>query len=454
MDGTTPHAIARPDDAGLIPFDDRRDTASGGAVAMATGVGNVGRMPFDDEPDDAFGFQPPLPPDDRLWRHPSELGPAGAAAPIHVVTRPQTNARLWLVALSSVLVGVVGTVGVLAATGVFDTRTNRSAVEQVQLAMPKNPGDSDLAIADKVMPAVARVEATGPAGPTAGSAVVFRTDGHLLTSADAVDGADSITVLFNDGRQVPAQLVGTDPSSDVAVVKVGIDDLPTAVLGHADSLQLGEPTIAIATSTAKPEAPSIAVGLVSALGRRVDSNAGALHDMIQTNVRLDADATGATLLDKSGAVVGLVTTRGARAADTKQTKANTVTTTAATSAATVYATPIDYAKSVADDLIATGHAVHVWMGVEGADLSDGDTTRLGRAGARLTAVAADGPAAAAGLRDGDIVVAVDAQPIGSMSAMVVALRRHRPGDSVAISYVRGDEQQVTLVSLAEKPAHP
>jgi len=435
--------------------EDTADTVSGGAVAAAMAVGNVRRMPFDDEPDDPFGFQQPLPPDDRLWRHPSEMGPAGAAAPIHVVTRPQAGARLWLVALSSVLVGVVGTVVVLAATGVFDTKTNHSAVEQVQLAMPKTPGDSDLAIADKAMPAVARVEASGPAGPTAGSAVVFRTDGHLLTSADAVDGADTITVVFNDGRHAPAELVGTDPSSDIAVVKVGLDDLPTAVLGHADSLQLGEPTIAIATSTARPEAPSVSVGLVNALGRRVDSAAGALHDMIQTNVRLDANATGATLLDESGAVVGLVSTRGARAAtDTKQTKANTVTTAATTTAATFYATPIDFAKSVADDLIATGHAVHVWMGVEGADLSDSDATRLGRDGARLTDVADDGPAAAAGLRGGDIVVAVDAQPIGSMSAMVVALRRHRPGDSVAISYVRGDEQQVTLVSLAEKPAHP
>ena len=411
-------------------------------------------MPLEDEPEDAPGFGPPLPQDDRLWRHPSELG---SGTPITVITAPPNRRRTVGIGVASGLVGAAAMLVVVFAVGGFETKRPVRPVETIQLSAPKDPAPTELAIADGVFPAVARIDATKPSGTVSSTAVVIRDDGHLLTTADAVEGADGLNVQLYDGTVLPAVVVGVDRATDVAVVKVEREQLATAVLGVNATLQLGEPTIAIECTPGKVGSPDVSVGLISALDRRVDVDTGSsMHDMIQTNVRVSTAGSGAVLVDSSGAVIGLVTRRGL-SADDGDPGATETTNPVNTKAAVLvprYATPIAFAKGEADELITLGHVVHSWLGVETRDLTDSETDRLGRTGARVDSVAPGSPAASAGLQAGDIVLGIDNHPIGSSSDLVVALRQYKPNQPVGLTYERDGGDQVAIAILAEKLATP
>jgi S1-C subfamily serine protease len=414
---------------------------------------------MDDDRDDAHerdapdgGFGAPLPPDDRLWRHPSELGPAGAAAPVTIVTAPRGSLALVAVAAVAGLAGIGGTLAVLTVTGALDASPIPTAVETVQIEAPKNPNASDLSLADQVIPAVVTVEGAGPTTVTSGAGVVFRTDGYVLTTSDAVDGAFVVDVTLHDGRAATASVVGVDRESDLAVLKVepgavGAEELPAATIGRPAALELGERTIAVwPRPGTEPEASTVSVGLVSGLDQRVDDDGGGLHDMIETSVRLEPEVTGAPLIDNSGAVIGIVTRRGLDPDQAERAMKDGDTLVSR------FATPVDWAKWVADQLIVSGRVAHVWLGVEGKDIGDDGIERLGRGAAAVVQVNAGSPAAEAGLAPGDLVIGVDDAPVTSMSELIVALRRHQPGETVSLRYLRDGEDQVTLATLQERNA--
>lgn len=407
-------------------------------------------MPHDDEPEDLPGFGPPPLPDDRLWRHPSELG---SAQSVTILTpRPDRRRTAGIGVLSGVL-GAAAMLIAVVALGGFDHQRG-VAVSQIQVSAPKDPAPSELAIADRALPAVARVDVVRSTGGSSGTAIIFRNDGHLLTTAEVVEGADLVSVQLSDGRTMKAAVVGVDRSSDLAVLKIDGSSFQTAVLGVDDHLQLGEPTIAIESLAGKAGAPNVSVGLISALRRRVDTNSGtSLHDMIQTNVRISESGAGAVLIDSSGAVIGLLTHRGMPT--TSIVSAVTDSTTRSATLVPRYATPIDYARQIADELILTGRVAHPWLGVKSSDLSDDQADRLGRSGARVDDVAIGSPAADADLHVGDVIVGVDGdRAIASSSDLVVALRRHHPGDPVGINYLRGGEEQVAIATLVENGSLP
>ena len=341
----------------------------------------------------------------------------------------------------------------LVLTGGLDHR-QKVTVEKVQLSAPKDPAPTELALADRVLPAIARVDATTATGTNSGTAIIFRDDGHLMTTADVIDGASLVSVQLSDGTVLPARVVGMDRSTDLAVLKVEGPNFPTAAMGTESNLELGEPTIAIECILGRQGSPNISVGLISALDRRVDLTDGtSLHDMIQTNVRVSTSSSGAVLIDSSGAAIGLVTRRGMATA--KAIDDSTTVTTRSTTLVPRYATPIEFAKQEADELIATGRVAHPWLGVQSSDLPDAEAARLGRSGARVDAVAPGSPAEGAGLAVGDILIGIDNQTaVESSSDLVVALRRHRPGESVGISYIRGTDQDVALATLAENSSVP
>ena len=409
-------------------------------------------MPDHDDADDAPTSGPPPSPDDRLWRHPSELG---SSRPITIVAAPRHPRRVAAVGIAGGLLGAAAMLAAVFAVGGFDQKRPVTAVEQIQLSEPKDPAPSELAIADKALPAVAQINTTTASGTATGTAVVFRDDGHLLTTADVVDGAETLTVELSDGTVLPGRVVGVDRVSDVAVVKVDHGKMPVAALAMEADLQLGEPTIAVECRPGKPGAPNLSVGLVSALGRRVDAADGtSLHDMIQTNVRLSSTGAGTVLLDSRGAVIGLVTRRGLPDPTATGTKVTASTTGRSETLVPRYATPVEYAKEVADELILTGRAAHPWLGVETSDLSDKEMDALGHGGARIERVTPGSPADSAGLDAGDIVVGVDDAPVESSSDLVVTLRRHKPSESVGVTYLRAGEAGVALATLADKPSIP
>ncbi|MBA2283487.1 MAG: S1C family serine protease [Actinomycetota bacterium] len=397
-----------------------------------------------DDADDDLPPSAPLPPDDRLWRHPSEVAwsapPPRAAAAAASTSTP----RLWAIALTSGLSGAVLALGVV--TLVSGLGGVREVVERVPLTVEDasiqqaGATSGPMAVAARMSPSIVRLEVASDTGLTTGSGIVMRSDGTILTNAHVLDGARTITVILSDGMGYEADLVGSDVLSDVAVVRVvdgdGAPWVP-AVLGTAEGLVVGEEAVAIGSPLGLAGPPSVTVGVISALGRRVTSPDGVvLHDMIQTDAPIARGSSGGALCDGNGVVIGLTTARAA-----------------AEGGDLGFATPIDMVKSVAAEILGTGAVHNVWLGIEGADLPATDMSLPGVAGAggaQVHLVTEGGPAAEGGLLDGDVVVAVDGRRIASMSALVVALRRYEPGDVVVLEVNRAGQLLQLSVILAER----
>lgn len=422
-------------------------------------------MPADDDADDgADGGTPPLPQDDRLWRHPSEMGaaPDGSRERIVLIeAKGPSPLRTIGIALAAGLVGALAAIGGVYAVGGFQrSETERKVVQQIDTALPREPGQDELAIAEKVLPVVVRVEASGPTGNRTGTAVVFRTDGTLITTADVTDGADSIQVVLDDGGKLTATALGRDLDADIAVLKVDKTFDAAAVGRSPASLQFGSPTVVIDAAASTNRAPLIAVGFVSSTSRQLDRDSGSpLYGLVQTNTPAkDGNrSSGAVLVEPSGAVVGLVTGRG-RATPTRATPTSTGRTVGSTSApgteglAPQFAIPADYAWRVAADLADKGRAAHPLLGVrEGTEVTGDEAIRLDISGGlRVIDLVDDSPAVRAGLRNGDVLLALDGVPIASYNDLVVAVRNHAPGEYVSIKYQRDGEIAVATAALTEK----
>ena len=430
----------------------RTDRRTGGANPRKDCIGIVAPV-LDDDQDEGSGLRPLPSPDDRLWRHPSELGASGGVAPAArtAPARPtRRSGRGRSVGLGVVwgIFGAAATLAVLTSIGALDRRPASVAVEEVRVPITTTSAKVT-SLTAKVLPSLVRVDATTASGTVTGTGIVFRTDGYILTTAENVHGAKRISVQLSNGTTVGAKLLGTDATSDVAVIRIPRAKMQVAVLADEDDVILGEPAIAIACVADRPHTPDVSVGVVSAMGKRVSARDGrSLPDMIQTNVPSVGNATGAALLDTSGAVIGLVA-----ATKPHLTQAGDTTTTAlidGTMATFQYATPISYARQVADELIATGHVAHAWLGVETSDLSGAQQAEIGQPGAHVDRVVPDSPAQRAGLMTNDVVVRIGDTRITSSAALVVELRGDRPGESVSITYVRDGSERVTTAKLVDR----
>jgi putative serine protease PepD len=412
------------------------------AVLAPTAVTILALVAADDDEGDELGFGQPLPPDDRLWRHPSELGAEVTGQRSGVVAdtrRASHESRLWGLALVSGLAGAVLATGVVAALGGLGARVvehqiiERIAV-QPKLSAPAGSASADIAaLTADVSPAMVRIDVDDNGTMTTGSGVIFRDDGYLLTSGTLIAGASAVAAELYDGRRLQARVIGIDATTDVAVLKIDAHYLPTVLLGSAIDLRVGEPVMAMGCEAGGEVTPTVTTGVISALGRQVATDGQPLHDMIQTDAPIAPGVSGGPLVDAAGAVIGI--------------------TTAANESATQlgFAIPIDLARRVAEDLIASGKAHHVWLGISGNDLDLHAATAAGvDTGALVRVVSDASPASVAGMRADDIIVAVDGRKVTSMSGVVIALRTHRPGDEVAIDYVRAGKRGTMTVVLVER----
>lgn len=412
-------------------------------------------MPWDADDDDD-PTRPPPPPDDRLWRHPSELGSAAAGQRIVIAPRPSAG-RLWLVGVLACVLGSSATVAVMVALGAFDDEDPSTAVERVMADAGSDSDTATIDLAAPVLPAIVRIDARSPASARSGTGVIIRTDGYLLATSDCVDGATELQVTLSDGTSLPATLVGRDRDSDVAVLKVDRTDLPVAtLLDPPDNqtanqlLAFGDPTVIIDAAPSSGPTPSLTDGFVSDTSRRLDSDSGApLFGVIQvsTSPRTAAAGNGRVLIDANGAVLGIVSSRGEAAEGPAATDESGLSLQ--------FATPVDHAYTVFEQLVQTGHVATPMLGINGIDVSGDDAERLGAsAGVQIETIDGGSPAADAGLRPGDLVVGVDGQPVTDLNDVVVSLRRHRPGDTIVITYLRRGERDVTNAVLTEKPGLP
>lgn len=408
--------------------------------------GDTGEGHGEHEPtDDPVEFRPPLPPEDRIWRHPSEVAAAAALAgqsggPDERSDGPTSDRNTVALVAAAALIGATLSIGVVAALGGFETETR--VVERQVAIQPVTSlaGEDGIdAITERTAPSVAGVYVSDGDDRATGTAVVIRSDGYLLTTAALVGDATTVDVRIKDWPMLPADVVGVDGATDLAVLRVDADgDLEPAPLGTADGVRVGHPAIVVGHTHGGNWGASVDRTVVSALDRRLQRpNGDVLHGMILLDDPPAGDAHGGPLLDTSGAVVGIasgVPVAGAQPEDWYGV-----------------ATPIDVAVRAADQLIEFGRVRHVWLGIEGVDLDAQTASAMSLAGgAEVADVLADSPASAAGIAAGDIVIAVDAVTVASMSELIAALRGHDPGDEVVLRVRRGEEVLEMTAALAER----
>lgn len=395
----------------------------------------------DDADDDVDGNVPPLPADDRLWRHPSELsswGPGGASGPFSPTAGRVGRGPAWPIALVAGLVGAALCGGVIAVTGTLSTQGRQRVVKVAVTPVVSSPmvrGEPGVeALAEMVGPAVARLVVTIDGDTEQASGVVYRDDGLLLTSAHEVAGATAITVLLADGRRFDGELVGADLPTDVAVVSINSAHLTVAVLGTSADLEVGSPTVAVGSPSDAGADPSVTTGVVSAIERRLDVDGESLYGMIQTDAPIETGWSGGPLVDARGAVIGITTDLAGELT------------------AFGFATPIDLVRRMADELVASGKVAHGWLGIEGADLTTAQAETMGvPGGAMVRRVTSGSPAARSGLAPADVITEIGDHPVASSSGLVVAMRHHQPGDEVVVRYWRDGRARQTTVTIDERP---
>jgi putative serine protease PepD len=375
-----------------------------------------------DEPEDEPPGRQPLPPDDRIWRHPSELAAGVPAALPRAPARPARLPWWWLVIAFGA--GVGATLAGVIISGRLDD--DDPVVEQVA---PESEDLDPTAVAEQVMDATVHLHVTVDASTRDGSGFVFRDDGHILTSADLVAGATGIEATLHDGTTLDAAIVGTDPVTDLAVVRVDGAEMPTAVLGSAADLQVGERIISVGSAPTAAAPAVVTIGVVQQNGVRLDSQEGPLYDLIAASASSEL-AAGTALVDQRGAVVGLVSAREG-------------TTRPPEVAGDAHAVPIEAARAVAAELIADGVAHHAWLG---AEIPDDQRPPA------ISSVVEGSPAAVAGLRPTDVIVSVDGAATASGEDVVRAVAAHEPEEQVVIAYERDGAPAQVEVQLAERPA--
>ncbi|MDP9073101.1 MAG: S1C family serine protease [Actinomycetota bacterium] len=399
---------------------------------------------------------PWLPPDDRLWRHPSELA-TNPTGPGPTVAVHESDRRLWAVALLAGVVGALLASGVGVVAGSFHHSTTvvqpferivDPSTPQVTLAFnPSDPtstndsGNPIVGIAARLRPSIVELLVNGDGTGGTGSGVIFRSDGYVLTNSHVIDGASSIVAVLSDGHRVQCAMVGSDPVTDIAVVKLETDvTRSVATLGSSIRLKVGELAVAIGSPLGLAGGPTVTRGIISALGRQVSSGGGpALIDMIQTDASIAPGSSGGALVDANGMVVGI--TSAIAVGDQGPQGMG-------------FATPIEVARGVADQLLTTGKVTHVWLGVDGADVDSLTALQLGiSGGAVVQNVQANSPASKAGLVASDVITGLGGQTIMSMDALEVALQDRRPGDHVTLFVMRDGRRVQVDTMLAERPVN-
>jgi S1-C subfamily serine protease len=333
---------------------------------------------------------------------------------------------LLAVALVSGLVG--GGIGALVVARSRSRPTEVHPVVTQVVASNRSSQDRVQAVANAVLPVVVQIETRAGSGRATGSGVIMTTDGYVLTNAHVVAGAEQVQLTLPSAESLRAQLVGRDPASDLAVVKVQRAGLPVANFGRSAGLRVGE--LAVAVGSPFGLRGSVTSGIISALHRVVNlpgSGAEDLVNAIQTDAAVNPGNSGGALANGAGQVVGINTA----IATNGETEAN---------AGVGFAIPIDEALEVARQLIA-GRRVQVpFLGVQAAaDLSPevAEQYRLGgRAGALVQSVLAGSPAAKAGLRGGDLVVRVAGRSVRGWDELKVAVRQVEIGQTIPIVVVR------------------
>jgi serine protease Do len=266
--------------------------------------------------------------------------------------------------------------------------------------------------------------------------VIYRSDGYLITNNHVVEQANEVSVTLPDATSAPARIVGTDPATDIAVLKINSTGLPAARLAGT-APQVGDRVLAVGSPFGL--AGTVTEGIISARGRTLDTPNAPLTNMLQTDAAINPGNSGGALVNDGGQVVGINTA---------------ILSPSGANNGIGFAIPIGYARKIADQLIAHGAVQHGYLGVAGqtVDPQVAQTYRLGMDhGALVVQVQPGSPAASAGLRQGDIITSLNGHAVTGMEDLAGALVRHEPGDRVELTVHRDGGQVHLHTTLAQAP---
>jgi putative serine protease PepD len=407
----------------------------------------------------------PAPP--NLWAAPPPNGPGGYAPPRQREPRRPGWGGVVAVGAGAALLSSLLTAGVIS---VADRGNDSSAsaflpsTSSSQVSPPvtgsSNTNPDWVAVAGAVEPSVVSVQISGQSGSGEGSGVILDGEGHVLTNNHVVDGAagnGSITVVLHDGRLYPASTVGTDPSTDLAVLKINNapSNLKPATLGDSSAVKVGDQVMAAGNPLGLSD--TVTTGIVSALNRPVTTSSpnrsnpfsggaggeSVVTNAIQTDAAINPGNSGGALVDSQGRVIGITSSIASLGASLGGGQAGNI--------GLGFAIPINEAKDVAGQLIADGTAEHAWVGVSLVE----DTVKVDgaeRQAAILRSVKSGAPADRAGLRAGDGVVAVNGVQVSGADSLVAQIRQFQPGTKVTLTIVRDGSTKQVDITLGTRPS--
>lgn len=297
-------------------------------------------------------------------------------------------------------------------------------------------------VAEAVLPSVTQINVAGAGAAGSGTGIIISDDGEILTNNHVIEAAadgGTITVAFNDGTNGEATILGRDPKTDLAVIKVdGVSGLTPATLGSSSSLTVGQEVVAIGSPFGLES--TVTSGIVSALNRPVASSDGSgngstVFPAVQTDAAINPGNSGGPLVDLQGRVVGI--NSAIRSGGSAPGEAGSI--------GLGFAIPVDLARSVAGQLRAGETVEHAQIGVTVRPAVDND--EITGIGAEVVEVNPGSAGADAGLQEGDVITSINDVPVGSSNALVAAIRGYRPGDEVTLTFLRGGERQEASVTL-------
>jgi putative serine protease PepD len=306
-------------------------------------------------------------------------------------------------------------------------------------------------VADQVIPSVVTISAHGHGEAGTGSGEVIRSDGYILTNnhviAVAANGG-SVEVLFADGQTAPATITGRDPQTDLAVLKVDTSSkLKVIALGESSSVKVGEPTVVIGAPLGL--SGTVTSGIVSALDRTIqvpaeNDTTALLVSAVQTDASINPGNSGGAMVNCAGQLIGVPTAGATVPSPSGESSGGSI--------GLGFAIPVDLAKTISDEIIATGRVTHAFFGLATLPIPPAAAAQAGLPeGLYVQAVTSGGPSATAGLRSGDVITKINGEPATSNIQLQELTLTKKPGDTVPIDYSRNGTSASTTVTLGAQP---